>query len=353
MADKMLHAIVNRLAAGHSLERSQWRYLLTLRDDDDKEFLRRSAADIAVSHFGKGIYVRALVEISSYCRNNCNYCGIRCSNKSASRYRLTKEQILNCCKEGDMMGFNTFVLQGGEDPIQDNEWIADVVKSIHAEFPDKAITLSVGERGYDAYRTFREAGACRYLMRHETRDEAHYARLHPANMNASSRRNALLQLKELGYQVGSGMMIGSPYQTIDNLIDDFMFLDELQPHMIGIGPFIPAQNTPFEYFKSGSVELTILSVSLLRIRFPNALIPATTALATLHPQGRLMAILAGANVVMPNLSPMDVREKYSIYDNKKSNGNESAQQLKGLENELAGIGYYVDYSRGDYVENKK
>ncbi len=331
------------------MERSEWRELLSTGDDAEAvELLRRAAARVAEENFGRGIFIRGLIEISSYCRNNCNYCGLRCSNRAAERYRLSKEAILECCSVGDTLGFNTFVLQGGEDVKQDDAWIVDVVCSIKERYPDKAVTLSVGERSPEAYRAMRRAGADRYLLRHETRNDEHYALLHPPKMSARSRRECLAVLKELGFQTGSGMMIGSPHQTIEHIIDDFLFLDELQPQMIGVGPFIPAKNTPFEHFPAGEVDFTILIVSLLRLRFPKALIPATTALATIDERGRERAILAGANVVMPNLSPRDVRSKYSIYDGKKSSGSESAQELDTLGRRLAAIGYHIDFSRGDY-----
>jgi biotin synthase len=244
------------------------------------------------------------------------------------------------------------VLQGGEDAVQNDEWLADVVRAIRAAHPDKAITLSVGERSAEAYHAFREAGADRYLLRHETRNDEHYSLLHPQTMSASKRRECLKTLKEVGYQTGSGMMIGSPGQTVEHLIDDLQFLEELQPEMIGIGPFIPATGTPFADEPAGSIETTLLLISLLRLRFPDALIPATTALATLHPDGRKRAILTGANVVMPNLSPPVVRNKYSIYDNKATCGCESAEEINKLEKELNTIGYHINYARGDYNKTK-
>ncbi len=346
-----LQNIIDRVIGGASLSRDDWRFLLSSAGNPEAcERLRSEASRIAVENFGKGVFVRGLIEISSYCRNNCFYCGLRCSNKAAMRYRLTKEEILDCCREGAALGFNTFVLQGGEDVKQDDAWVVDVVRSIKDIFPDKAVTLSVGERSAEGYRAMREAGADRYLLRHETRCDEHYARLHPRAMSAVKRREALQTLKNLGFQTGSGMMIGSPYQTIENIVDDLIYIDELRPQMIGIGPFIPAGNTPFEQFSAGSVDFTILVVSLLRLRFPKALIPATTALATIDENGRERAILAGANVVMPNLSPPEVRSKYSIYNGKKSLGSESAQALDELAKRLATIGYHIDFGRGDYNE---
>lgn len=352
MSQKELENIVDRLVAGAAMDRIGWLRLLSLQGDEERRYVQQRAMEVARLNFGNGVFVRGLIEISSYCRNNCNYCGIRCGNRAALRYRLTKEQILECCRAGDGLGFNTFVLQGGEDVVQNDEWVTDVVCAIKREFPDKAVTLSVGERSADAYRAFRAAGADRYLLRHETRSDEHYSLLHPGTMSAVNRRKCLFTLKELGFQAGSGMMIGSPYQTLEHIADDMMFLDELRPQMIGIGPFIPASGTPFEDFSAGSVDLTILVVSLLRLRFPHALLPATTALASLHSRGRELAILAGANVVMPNLSPSDVRSKYSIYNNKKSTGGESAQQIESLRQSLDAIGYQINFSRGDYDDKK-
>lgn len=340
--------IINHLEAGGTLSRDEWMILLSSLDDEEREYLRSKAQEVAVSHYGKGILVRALLEISSHCKNNCYYCGIRASNINAQRYRLSKEEILECCKEADALGFNTFVLQGGEDPVQNDAWVVDVVKAIRAAYPEKAITLSVGERSAEAYAAFKEAGANRFLLRHETRNDEHYSQLHPSMMSSENRRQCLMTLKRLGFQTGSGMMIGSPGQTDEHLYEDIRFLEELQPQMIGIGPFLPATNTPFENHSPGSADKTILMLSLLRLRFPNVLLPATTALATLCSNGMERAILAGANVVMPNVSPVEQRKKYSIYDNKKSTGAESAQQMQQLENRLNAIGYHIDYGRGDY-----
>lgn len=340
--------IINQLAEGELLTYDEWMVLLSTLDVEEREYLRAKAQEVATSNYGHGVFVRALLEISSYCRNNCYYCGIRASNRNAQRYRLTKEEILECCKEADALGFNTFVMQGGEDPMQNDAWVVDVVKSIRAAYPDKAITLSVGERSDEAYAAFKEAGANRFLLRHETRNDEHYAHLHPSMMSSENRRHCLMTLKRLGFQTGSGIMIGSPGQTDEHLYEDIRFLEELQPQMIGIGPFLPATDTPFENQNPGSADKTILMLSLLRLRFPKVLLPATTALATLCPDGMERAILAGANVVMPNVSPVEQRKKYSIYDNKKSTGAESAQQMQQLENRLNAIGYHIDYSRGDF-----
>lgn len=348
MGENEFLSLIERIKSAQKVEKEEWAFLISSLTGEQREQLAANAREVAFSNFGKGVYVRGLVEISSYCKNNCYYCGLRCANKAASRYRLSKEEILECCREGASLGFNTFVLQGGEDPVQNDAFITDVVAALHNEFPAKAITLSVGERSREAYEAFRKAGATRYLLRHETRSVEHYARLHPSAMSADNRRSCLFALRELGYQAGSGFMVGSPGQSVENLVDDILFLEELQPQMIGIGPFIPAAGTPFGNFAAGSAEQTLLLLSLLRLRFPQALIPATTALSTLLPDGVERGVLAGANVVMPNLSPQGVREKYSIYNNKKISGCESAQQLDFLARRLRAIDYCIDYSRGDY-----
>lgn len=340
--------LLDRLRQGRPLSREEWRRLIEGPDGEQDLCLRQTAGRQAAARFNKGIYIRGLIEISSFCHNDCYYCGLRRSNRFASRYRLTRDQILDCCREGAALGFSTFVLQGGEDDGQDDEWIAGVVRDIKNAFPSCAVTLSVGERSEAAYRMFREAGADRYLLRHETRNALHYARLHPVEMSLSHRLDCLETLKRLGFQTGAGMMVGSPGQTTDCLIDDLEFLERLRPEMIGIGPFIPAEHTPFARECAGSVALTLRLVALLRLRFHDALIPATTALATLSPTGREDAILSGANVVMPNLSPSSVRGKYSIYDHKAFSGSESAEALRLTEQQLARIGYHVAYGRGDY-----
>ena len=348
MGENEFENLLKLLSTGKRVPADVWRRLLTQLGTGERERLALLAREVAQRHFGKGIYVRALIEISSYCRNNCYYCGLRCNNGLAQRYRLSKEDILECCRRAAVLGFNTFVLQGGEDPLQTDEWLADVVAAIRAEHPTKAITLSVGERTIAGYSQLRSAGADRYLLRHETANAEHYSFLHPQTMSIYNRRRCLVDLKVLGFQVGSGMMVGSPGQTVEHLVEDLMFLDKLQPQMIGIGPFIPATGTPFAGEQPGSVDGTLLLISLLRLRFPRALIPATTALATLCDNGTQRAILAGSNVVMPNVTPLHCRAKYAIYDNKKSDGCESAGQLKLLSRRLEEIGYSVDFSRGDY-----
>lgn len=350
LPESLFAGLLDGFSTGNYPDREGWRMLLTSLSEEQEIRVRKRAADAAALRFGKGVYIRGLIEISSFCRNNCHYCGLRRSNRFASRYRLTIEDILGCCREGARRGFGTFVLQGGEDDVQDDDWIERLVRAVKSEFPSHAVTLSVGERSADAYRRFRAAGADRYLLRHETRNDVHYGYLHPSDMSPARRRECLRVLKETGFQTGAGMMIGTPGQTTDCLLDDIRFLEELQPEMIGMGPFIPAAHTPFAHYPAGSVGRTLLLVALMRLRFPVALIPSTTALSTLSPQGRMQGILSGANVVMPNLSPAAVRGQYAIYDRKRHDGGESAEGLEELEKELKSSGYHIAFGRGDYPE---
>lgn len=309
--------------------------------------LQEKADTIRRQNYGDQVFVRGLIEFTNHCKNNCYYCGIRCGNSHVERYRLDKDAILSCCKEGYELGFRTFVLQGGEDSFFTDDRICDLVSSIKKQHPDCAITLSIGEKERASYQAYFDAGADRYLLRHETANEFHYSRLHPDSMKLSSRKECLWTLKEIGYQIGAGFMVGSPYQTTENLIEDFHFLDELQPDMIGIGPFLTHSETPFKEKPNGSLEKTLRILSLLRIQFPYALIPATTALGTIHPQGRELGLKAGANVVMPNLSPTSVREKYKLYENKICTGEESAQCRNCLDIRVKSAGYTIVTSRGD------
>ena len=297
--------------------------------------------------YGKEVYIRGLIEFTNYCKNNCYYCGIRRDNKQATRYRLEKDEILECCSEGYSLGFRTFVLQGGEDPYYNDKLICDIVSDIRSKFSDCAITLSLGEKSKESYKAYYNAGANRYLLRHETADEAHYKKLHPKSMSLKYRKQCLFNLKEIGYQVGSGFMINSPYQTTQNLISDLRFLQELEPDMIGIGPYITHAQTPFSGFSSGSLELTLRLISILRLMFPYALIPSTTALGTIHPQGRELGLKAGANVVMPNLSPVRVRKLYELYENKICTGDEAAQCRSCLERRVESAGYRIVTAVGD------
>lgn len=291
--------------------------------------------------YGTDVYIRGLIEISNYCKNNCYYCGIRRDHKALVRYRLTKEDILACCHDGYALGFRTFVLQGGEDPYFTDAVLCDIVSAIREQYADCAITLSVGERTRQSYQALYHAGATRYLLRHETANEVHYRKLHPAEMSLANRKRCLFDLKEIGYQVGSGFMVGSPYQSIDCLLADLRFLQQLDPDMIGIGPYLPHEATPFAGQAKGELSLTLRLVSILRLLFPHALLPATTALGTLHSAGRTLGLKAGANVVMPNLSPVQVRQLYALYENKLAVGAESAQGLQQLKQQVADAGYRV------------
>lgn len=342
--------LIDKLRQEHRLLPEEYRQLITGCGTEEKDYLHRQARQIAGQHFGNKVYVRGLIEISNYCRNNCYYCGIRKGNRRAERYRLDKDNILACCEEGYAKGFRTLVLQGGEDTALSDQYIEETVAAIRSQYPDCAITLSLGEKPREAYLRFFRAGANRYLLRHETYDAAHYGKLHPAGMSLSHRLQCLHDLKEIGYQTGTGMMVGSPGQSADHLVADLCFIENFRPEMIGIGPFIPHKDTPFANYPSGTVEQTLLLISILRLMHPEALIPATTALATLAPDGRSRGILAGANVVMPNLSPPQQRKKYELYANKASLGAESAEGIRLLKQELKDIGYEISFSRGDFGE---
>lgn len=326
--------------------------LLSNFTSTDLDEINTYACRLSLSSFENKIYTRGLIEVSSYCRKNCFYCGLRAGNKEAERYRLTKEQILSCCRKGYELGFRTFVLQGGEDMAQTDDWFVDVISSIRSEFMDVAITLSLGERGEEAFQRFYDAGANRYLLRHETFNKSHYGMLHPETMSYETRIDSLMALKKIGYQVGTGIMVGSPFQTLEHLVEDILFIERFRPQMIGIGPYISQHNTPFAGKPNGTMEMTLMLISIFRIMHPNALIPSTTALSSIHPNGRERGILAGANVVMPNLSPEKCRGKYAIYDNKRSMGSEAAEQWKKLNEMMHGIGYELSSERGDYKEIK-
>lgn len=314
---------------------------------EEQEQLRILAEKVRQTYYGKDVYTRGLIEFTNYCKNNCYYCGIRGGNQNATRYRLTKEEILACCQNGYTLGFRTFVLQGGEDNYYTAKYIAELVHDIKTAHPDCAVTLSIGEHSFEDYQCWKEAGADRYLLRHETADNTHYRKLHPPAMSLDNRKQCLYWLKELGYQVGSGFMVGTPGQTIDCLVEDLLFLKELEPHMIGIGPFISHKDTPFKGEAFGSLEQTLILISILRLMFPYALIPATTSLGTIAPDGREKGILAGANVVMPNLSPVSVRKQYMLYDNKICTGEEAAECRQCLSNRIENIGYQIVTDRGD------
>ena len=342
--------LIEGLDSGEPLTAADFRRLLEGSDDDSDALLREKAVARRMAVYGNAVFVRGLIEISSYCKNDCLYCGIRRSNRNAARYRLTAEQILSCADEGYSLGFRTFVLQGGEDAYFTDERLVPLIRELKRRYPDCAVTLSLGERGKVSFQRLFDAGADRYLLRHETADPAHYAALHPPEMRWEHRMACLRQLREIGYAVGAGFMVGSPGQTAAHLAKDLYFIQEFKPEMCGIGPFIPHKDTVFAREPAGSAALTCRLLSVIRLIKPNILLPATTALGTVHPQGREMGILAGANVVMPNLSPAAVRKKYALYDNKICTGEESAQCKDCLQTRMKAIGYEVVVSRGDAAE---
>ncbi len=349
--DKVFAGCVKALKEGEELSREQWRVLLEGRTRERQDWLAREASAVRDRVYGKRVFIRGLIEFTNYCKNNCYYCGIRRGNSCVKRFRLTEEEIFSCCRMGYDLGFRTFVLQGGEDLYFTVDRLEKLVRGIKEEFPQCALTLSVGEMGREDYRRLREAGADRYLLRHETANRKHYARLHPPELSLGHRMECLMSLKELGFQTGAGFMVGSPGQTAENLIDDLLFLAEFQPEMVGIGPFIPHKDTPFGDKAEGDVRLTLYLLSLVRLLLPYVLLPATTALGTAANGGREAGICAGANVVMPNLSPKRARENYQLYDNKLFTGKEAAEGLEALKESLEALGYLVAVDRGDYCKS--
>lgn len=339
--------LIDKLKKEQALTKEEWVELIEERNAELAEYLFALAREERHYYYDHDVYVRGLIEFTNYCKNDCLYCGIRKSNSNAKRYRLSEEDILSCCKTGYELGFRTFVLQGGEDGFYTDEKLVHIISRIKELYPDCALTLSIGEKSRESYQAYYDAGADRYLLRHETANTAHYAKLHPASLSAANRQKCLWDLKDIGYQVGTGFMVGSPYQTAEHLAEDLLFIKKLNPHMIGIGPFIPHHDTPFADAKAGTLELTLFMLGLLRLMLPKVLLPATTALGTIHPKGRELGIQAGANVVMPNLSPVSVRKDYSLYDNKICTGDEAAECRFCLERRMQSIGYNIVTSRGD------
>lgn len=343
--------LVDKLEKEKILTPDEFRELLTCEDTDTVQYLKERAREVRERIYSNHVYIRGLIEISNICKNDCYYCGIRKSNKNCSRYRLSTEDILSCCKIGYPLGFRTFVLQGGEDGHYTDEILCNIISSVKSEFPDVAVTLSLGERSQESYKKLFNAGADRYLLRHETANKEHYSRLHPDSMSYDNRMRCLSDLKEIGFQTGCGIMVGSPFQTIDNIVEDLLFMSEFKPEMVGIGPFIPHNETPFSEYPHGSVQLTLKILSIVRLMLPNVLLPATTALGSVEADGREQGILCGANVVMPNLSPPNVREKYTLYNNKLSSGAEAGESLNLLKEKMKKIGFKIVTSRGDFKED--
>lgn len=337
--------LIDKLCQTNNLSDGELLRLVSSQSSPD--YLFEKARETAQKIYSNHVYIRGLIEISNICKNDCYYCGIRNSNRCAERYRLTREQILSCCDIGYSLGFRTFVMQGGEDPYYTDDLLCDIISSIKGLYEDSAVTLSLGERSFESYKRLREAGADRYLLRHETASAEHYGMLHPPGMSYENRMNSLRELKKIGFQTGCGFMVGSPYQTAENIVKDLRFIKEFEPHMVGIGPFIPHHDTPFKSEKHGSPELTLRLLAITRLLIPEVLLPATTALGSVSEKGRERGILAGANVIMPNLSPADVRKKYLLYDNKLFTGDEAAESVKNLKKSIQDIGYEIVTARGD------
>lgn len=345
-----IFSLIQKLSITHSLSVDEYEYLLNNRTPEAAELLAKRADEVRREIYGNSVFIRGLIEISNICKNDCLYCGIRKSNANCDRYRLTPEEILDCAKKGYELGFRTFVMQGGEDGFFTDEILCDIIKKIKELFPDCAVTLSLGERSYESYRRLKEAGADRYLLRHEAVSNDLYKSLHPEKMLLQNRLECLKNLKKIGFQTGCGFMVGAPYQANRHIAEDLKFIEEFQPDMCGIGPFVPHKDTPFKDFPVGTVELTCYLLSIIRLIKPNILLPSTTALGTIHPTGREMGILSGANVVMPNLSPESARKKYELYNNKLNTGAENAFHLQQLREKMEKIGFEIISARGDIIK---
>ena len=344
----MSQVLLDKLEDRGALSHAEYVELLQNRTPELTEELFARARRVRDRIYGPQVFLRGLVELTSFCRNDCYYCGIRRGNRNAERYRLTPEQVLASCAVGYELGFRTFVLQGGEDEYFTDERVAELVRGIKERCPGCAVTLSLGEKSYESYRRLREAGADRYLLRHETANPEHYRKLHPENLTLENRLRCLRDLRSLGFQTGAGFMVGSPGQTLDCLAQDLAFLADFRPEMVGIGPFMPHHDTPFAQEPAGNMDLTLFLLGMLRLMLPAVLLPATTALGSIHPRGRELGVLAGANVIMPNLSPPDVRSKYLLYDNKLSSGAEAAEGLEDLRRRLAEVNCQIAPGRGDH-----
>lgn len=348
-----MNEIISKLINERSLTLEEYRELISGYNEELASVLRDEAVRLRKEIYGNTVYIRGLIEISNICKNDCFYCGIRKSNSICERYRLSSDEILECCDYGHDLGFRTFVLQGGEDGHFTDERLCSLIEEIKRRHPDCAVTLSLGERSRASYERLFNAGADRYLLRHETADSEHYSKLHPENLNLENRISCLENLRETGFQVGCGFMVGSPYQTIETIAKDLKFIEEFKPDMCGIGPFIPHKDTPFRDYPAGSVDFTCFLLSIIRIIKPDILLPSTTALGTLSENGREKGMLSGANVVMPNLSPEEARSRYMLYNNKLNTGAESAEKLEELKKRINAIGYEIVTDRGDIKKKKQ
>lgn len=339
--------LIKKLRKDTILESHELKQLLTTLTKEDEEFLYSQAREVKKEVYGDEVYIRGLIEFTNYCKKDCVYCGIRASNRNADRYRLSFDEIMECTDLGYGLGFRTFVLQGGEDPFFTDDYMCEIIRAIKQRHADCAITLSIGEKSHEAYVKFYEAGADRYLLRHETINPEHYSKIHSPSQSIATRVECLKDLKSIGYQVGCGIMIGSPYQTVDNIVEDLLFMKSFQPHMIGMGPFIANHDTPFADMPNGKLEDTLHVLAITRLMQPNALLPATTALGSINKTGREQGILAGGNVVMPNLSPTSVRAKYALYDGKICTGDEAAECIMCLTRRVETTGNHIANVRGD------
>jgi len=350
--DKKFSAIVDGLEKNHVGKAEDYLYLLNNINEENRQYLSNAALRVKEEFYGKEIYIRGIVEFSNFCKQNCLYCGIRKDNAHVDRYRLSHKEIVEACRKGYALGYRTFVLQSGEDPYFTDDRVVAIIKDIRDNFKDAAITLSLGEKTKRSYKKFYDAGADRYLLRHETANEKLYDKLHE-NMTFQNRKECLYDLKEIGYQVGAGLMVGSPGQKKTDLIDDLRFLKELKPQMVGMGPYLTHKETPLKDSENGSLTETLVMLSLVRLILPEVLLPATTAVGTIDDYGREQAILAGCNVVMPNISPMEVRKKYELYENKICVDDQPEECRFCIEGRVKCTGSTLNMCRGDHISFHK
>ena len=317
------------------------------KDNADEIF--HLADETRKNFVGDEVHLRGLIEFSNICKRNCKYCGLQSGNKTVERYRLSEEEIINFAKKGVSYGYKTIVLQSGEDDFFDADRMCKIIRQI--KNLDVALTLSIGEKSYDEYKAYKEAGANRYLLRIETTDEKLYSKLHP-NMSFENRVNCLDNLKKLGFELGSGCLVGLPEQSNESLANDILFFEDIKADMIGIGPFIPHEQTPLwvenesDFEKSEKFEKALRVMALVRIIMKNINIPATTAMETINPNGRIIALKSGANVVMPNITEGDYRKKYEIYPGKICLNDTPAHCRGCIEGKIKSIGRYISNDYG-------
>ena len=336
-----MNTIIQKAKETHELSRDE--IIALLKDDSINEELFKAADEVRKKYLGDEVHLRGLIEFTNICKRNCMYCGLRRDNKSLNRYRLSHEEIIDFAKKAVSYGYKTLVLQGGEDDYYTVERLVPIVKDLKAL--GVALTLSIGERPFEEYEALKKAGADRFLLRIETTDKELYEKLDPG-MSHENRIQCLKNLRKLGYEVGSGCLVGLPGQKIESLADDILFFKELDVDMNGIGPFIPNEDTPLKDAEGGQFELALKVMAIVRLLLPDINIPATTAMETLNKQGRVIALQCGANVVMPNVTEGEYRKLYALYPGKICTGDTPAHCRGCISGKIRGIGRIVSDGPG-------